>query len=912
MTRKTNSVLFRSVVTLLIISTLILIDITINTGIAHARPQFAVCGSSFDPIYAIQGSGPSAALTGTRTTEGVVVGSFQGAAKLNGYFIEDATGDGNPATSDGLFVFDPNTLLNVVNGQKVRVTGNVSEFNNLTEITVSAEQACGTGTVSPVTVSLPFANAAEPEQYEGMLVNFAQTLTVSETFSLGRYAELRLSNGRQFTPTNITTPGAAAVAQEAANQLNRIVLDDGSNVQNPDPIIFPGGGLSASNTVRSGYTVTGITGVLSYGFGTYRIEVASSPTFNATANPRPANPNPGGTLHVAAANLLNYFNGDGMGGGFPTPRGAETLEEFNRQRGKTIPAMVALNADVLGVMELENDGDGPNSAAQDLLNGLNAATAPGTYAFIPDPTTGVGTDAIHVKLFYKPGSVTPVGASLSDPNSVFERFPVAQTFTQNSTGAKFSVIVNHMKSKGSCPAAGDPNADQGDGQSCWNVRRVQQATELLSFINTVKTTSGDPDVLVMGDLNSYAKEDPITTLKNGGLTNEIERFITNPYSYVFGGEAGYLDHMLASASLDPQVAGVVEYHNNADEPTVLDYNENFKSPGQITSLYSPDPFRASDHDPLVVGLNLTVSTTPTSTSTSTSTNTPTSTATSTVTNTPVPAARPDTIGVYFNGTFYLRNSNTVGYADITVTYGNPGYLPVVGDWNGDGIDTIGVYVSDQGVFLLRDSNTTGNPQYAFVMGNPGDQPLAGRWDSSMMGSGVGVYRPSNGLLFAKKQLATGFADYTMVLGNPGDHGIAGDWDADGFDSIGVFRPAESRFYLANTMAGTTGTAAIIFGDYAFVFGPANAIPVAGDWTGTGQSRVGYLLNGVYYLKNTFTSGPPDNVFAYGSPGALPVAGKWTNGPRPPQSIIVPVSSTAAPIRTAKPVTTSTTPGGGLD
>ncbi len=869
------------------------------------------CGLAFDPIYNIQGTGASAALTGTRTTEGVVVGTFQGSTRLSGYFIQDPIGDGNTTSSDGIFIYDPNTILSVTNGQSVRVTGVVSEFNGLTEITASAVELCSANTptpITPVNVTLPFTSATQAEQYEGMLVTFSQTLTVSETYSLGRYAELTLSNGRLFVPTNITTPGAAAVAQETANQLNRIVLDDGSNKQNPDPILFPGGALSASNTLRSGYTVTGLTGALSYSFGVYRIEVATSPTFDATANPRPSSPNPGGTLHVAAANLLNYFNGDGMGGGYPTPRGAETLVEFNRQRGKTIPALLALNADIIGVMELENDGDGANSAAQDLLNGLNAATAPGTYAFIADPATGVGTDAIHVKLFYKPASVTPVGASLSDANAIFERFPVAQTFTQNSNGAKFSVIVNHFKSKGSCPTAGDPNVDQNDGQSCWNPKRVQQATELLSFIQTVKTASSDSDVLVMGDLNAYAKEDPITTLKNGGLINEVERLITNPYSYVFQAEAGYLDHMITTASLDTQVAGVVEYHNNADEPTVLDYNTNFKSAGQITSLYNADPYRASDHDPLVIGLNLSASATPTTTSTTTPTMTPTltrtvtPTLTTTATATTQPAARPDTIGIYFNGTFYLRNTNTSGYADITVTYGNPGNLPVVGDWNGDGMDTIGIYINELGVFLLRDLNTSGDPQYAFVLGNPGDEPIAGRWDSAMLGSGAGVYRPSNGLLFARRILSSGFADYTMVLGNPGDHGIAGDWDGNGYDSIGVFRPADTRFYLANAMGGTTTTPAIIFSDYDFAFGPASAVPVAGDWTGSGTTHVGYVLNGIFYLKNTFTSGAPDLTFPYGVPGALPVAGKWTPGtaPKPINVIAIP----ATPKRTV-----TSAPGG---
>ncbi len=243
---------------------------------------------------------------------------------------------------------------------------------------------------------------------------------------------------------------------------------------------------------------------------------------------------------------------------------------------------------------------------------------------------------------------------------------------------------------------------------------------------------------------------------------------------------------------------------------------------------------------------------------------------------PVVTRKPDTVGIYWGGTFYLRNSNAAGNPDITVQFGVAGNLPVAGDWNGDGIDTIGVYISELGVFLLRDSNTPGAADHAFVMGNPGDEPIAGKWDASMTHDGVGVYRPSNGLLFGKRTLVNGFADYTMVLGNPGDHGIAGDWDGNGFDSIGVYRPSGTRYYLANQMGGTTTTPAIIFSDYDFAFGPPNLTPIAGDWTGTGITRVGYLINGLFFLKNDFTNGgAADTSFPYGGPGALPVTGKWT-------------------------------------
>lgn len=283
--------------------------------------------------------------------------------------------------------------------------------------------------------------------------------------------------------------------------------------------------------------------------------------------------------------------------------------------------------------------------------------------------------------------------------------------------------------------------------------------------------------------------------------------------------------------------------------------------------------------------------------------------------------RPDTIGVYASGTFFLRNSNTTGFADITVPYNPSGVLtsrlrPVTGDWNNDGIDTLGVYDTQIGVFYLRNSNTPGGADYTFVMGNPGDLPLAGHWDGTMTGDGVGVYRPSNGLLYIKHALTTGFADYTMVLGNPSDYGIAGDWDGNGFDSVGVFRPSSGVFFLSNAMAGTTGIPAIVFSDYNFSFGSPTDVPFAGDWIGAGASRAGVFRNGLVFLRNSLTTGPADEAFTYGSAGALPVAGKWTAGPQPgPRTapdVIVPVAPGTLPTRTPTSIAPPSDGQGQLD
>jgi hypothetical protein len=249
--------------------------------------------------------------------------------------------------------------------------------------------------------------------------------------------------------------------------------------------------------------------------------------------------------------------------------------------------------------------------------GLNAMLGAGTYAYID--TGVIGTDAIRVGIIYKPAAVTPLGDFQILDSSVDPRFrdnlnrPVlAQTFQETATGAIFTVAVNHLKSKGSdCNAVGDP--DVGDGQGNCNITRMLAAQALVDWLAADPTGSGDADYLIIGDLNSYAKEDPIDTIlagpddssgTNDDYTNLISKYLgPYAYSFVFDGQSGYLDHALASATLVSQVTGATEWHINADEPDLLDYDTSFKPPAQ-DAIYEPDAYRSSDHDPVVIGLKL--------------------------------------------------------------------------------------------------------------------------------------------------------------------------------------------------------------------------------------------------------------------------------------------------------------------
>ncbi len=595
-------------------------------------------------IYTIQGSGNTSPFVGTLVrSQGVITRLVN-----NGFFMQDSTGDGNLLTSDGLFVFTGTpTHAAAAVGNRVEVTGTVTEFNvgaasnahtaarTVTQLSaVSTVTLQGTGfAITPTVVSLPEATEDELERYEGMLVTLTGPLTVSQNFFQGRYGQITLSvGGRLESPTNRFRPGtvqAQAMANE--NTRRRIILDDGSSLQNPSPTPY----FSAQSQPRAGDVINGsVTGVIDFGLATnsntepgdYKIHPLTAPTFTA-GNPRSSAPEAvGGNLKVASFNVLNYFttftNGNtatgqtGQGCSLGSTvlasncRGANNLNEFQRQQAKIVAALVAIDADAVGLMEIQNNG---NTAVQNLVDALNATVGAGTYAAAALPAQSTGTDAIRVAVIYKPSRLAPLAAPLSDTATINNRPTLAQGFVLPS-GERFSLVVNHLKSKGSCPAANDAdfagNFDAGDGQGCWNLQRKQQAERLRIFVAQVQAAFGSNDVLLVGDFNAYAQEDPIFELTSAGYVDQIGRFNSFGYSYVFDGAAGRLDHAITTATLSPRVTRAIEWHINADENPTLDYNTEFKAPlttcGGLCPAdpYSATPYRASDHDPVVVGLSI--------------------------------------------------------------------------------------------------------------------------------------------------------------------------------------------------------------------------------------------------------------------------------------------------------------------
>ena len=230
----------------------------------------------------------------------------------------------------------------------------------------------------------------------------------------------------------------------------------------------------------------------------------------------------------------------------------------------------------------------------------------------------------------------------------------------------------------------------------------------------------------------------------------------------------------------------------------------------------------------------------------------------------------DTIGTFrqSNATFYLRNSNSAGAPNIIKKFGVPGDYPVVGDWDGNGSDTLGVYRN--GVFYLSNSNTTGHIDLTFAFGRAGDQPIAGDWNGDGIDT-IGIYRSSAITFSLRNTNSAGAADATFKLGKIGDIGIAGDWNADGKDSTGVFRPSNGALYFKN--ANTTG-----YADIVTIYGIKNDKPVVGDWDSDGDATIGIYRSAQFYLRNTNTKGYADFHVLFGANGDMPLAGNWDGIP----------------------------------
>ena len=577
----------------------------------------ASCDADAVAIGQVQGDGATTPLDGQEVSvRGTVVGDTPG---LGGFYLQDG-GDGDAATSDAVFV--PSTA-DVALGDTVAVSGTAGEGFGQTQVVPAGDAAvavCATGGAlpQPAALALPSSDA-EREAAEGMLVAPAAPLSVSEVFNLTRFGELTLSaGGVLLQPTEVSRPGEGADAVAADNAARGITLDDGSTAR-LDVADAPY--LSPTTPVRVGDVATlAEPVVLGYGFGAWRLEPADGTADGLLApqDTRPAAPaKVGGDVQIASFNVLNYF----LTFTDPPGRGADDKAGLDTQAAKIVAAIQGLGADVVTLEEIEDtDSTGytpgdADTAVADLVTRLNDAQGSEVWAYAPFPTElySVPRDVIRNAIIYRTDAVTPVGAAVADVDeSVWSnaREPIAQTFAPVGPdgaalagGDVFTVVGNHLKSKGGT-GTGDNDPANTSGQGAFNGDRTRQAASVAAFVSALQKSTGDDDVLVLGDLNAYTQEDPVQVLRDAGLTDLGSTKDPGKYSYVFDALSGSLDHALGTASLTAKVTGVDTWLINAQESFAYQYDGD-------PALYAPNPYRASDHDPLVLGLALDAPTPPT-------------------------------------------------------------------------------------------------------------------------------------------------------------------------------------------------------------------------------------------------------------------------------------------------------------
>jgi 5'-nucleotidase len=632
-----------------------------SADFAAAAPTPVACGDACDgdgapveppvekTIAEIQGDGATSPLAGKDViTSGVVTAVYKTGGFSGAYVQTDGTGGhidlATHTASDGIFVFSSAFAAGVDRGDLVKVTGKVSEFNGLTELSTTTggwQVLDGPAEgVEPADVSFPLS-ASQRESLEGMLLEPRGRFTITNNYTTNQYAEIGLADGDKPlpTPTNVVRPGAPAAALQAENDARLVTLDDGASVNflsaanQGTPLPW----LTADNEVRVGAPVRfDDPVVLDYRNSAWRLQ----PTQQLTAGgdepvvigrTRAAAPKRvGGDVKIGTFNVLNYFattaaDWVASGGSCTTykdregnpitantcsgngPRGAADAANLARQQAKIVSAINTLDADVVSLEEIENSKTlglpDRDSALRTLVGALNAAAGRTKWAFVPSPAdVPEGEDVIRTAFIYQPKVVQTVGSSkILIGASAFDnaREPLAQAF--KPVGARssstFAVIVNHFKSKGSGSLPQDD--DQGDGQGASNYSRTLQAHALVDFADAFKKSVGTNTVFLTGDFNSYNEEDPVKIIEDAGYVN-VPRRLTDKETYQFDGQVGSLDHVFASTVGFAKVTGADIWNINAYESLAREYSRfNYN----VTDFYRPDPYRASDHDPEIVGFD---------------------------------------------------------------------------------------------------------------------------------------------------------------------------------------------------------------------------------------------------------------------------------------------------------------------
>ena len=425
--------------------------------------------------------------------------------------------------------------------------------------------------INAISIAATLIHIADPEtwtyselkQYVGQTVQFDVPFYVCNN-----YSGLTISPRRTYSPTNQCLP--------LSNEYNSILsLNSKGSIQLSGVSDYHRLGERLHNLTVKINSTTSVSLVSCDWQGNTRADMELGPDYDAI-NMRGQH-----TLLVCCMNL-EYYLVENLGGDM----GASNYSEHQKQRAKVSKALAKMNADLYGFVEIEQG----QSALAEIASDLSQNTGR-KFSYVNDGGSASGT---YTKsgFVYCSDMLQPYG-NLRENNTGVKERKKTQAFIENATGEKFLFSVNHFKAK-SGKGNGD-NADKGDGQGTYNGDRVREARSLLSHYESDRYYFDDDDILIMGDLNAYAMEDPITVLREGGMIDLHRAFhADSSYSYVYRGQAGYLDHALCNSTLYPHVTGMVAYHINSDESDSYTYD---KSNDQSM-------FRCSDHDPVLVGLRL--------------------------------------------------------------------------------------------------------------------------------------------------------------------------------------------------------------------------------------------------------------------------------------------------------------------
>ncbi|GGA71882.1 hypothetical protein GCM10011490_23290 [Pseudoclavibacter endophyticus] len=601
-------------------------------------------------ISEIQGPGMASPFEGdTVETTGVVTAVYA-TGGLGGFNIQEP-GEADPASHDastGIFVYGPSFATSVEIGDSVSVTGVVGERFGSTQISASAV----TQLVEPLAPVVPAAvewpeTDDEREVWEHMLIEPAGTYIVADNYSLNQYGEIGLAVGDQplVTPTEAGAPlSDEAQAQLEYNEAHSVILDDGATT---DFLERSGGSmvnahlplpyLTIDNPVRVGAEVSFTDPVVvHFDYSSYRFQptvplTGDNPedapaTFENDRTTSPADV--GGSLTLGTFNVLNYFtslgedyctanqnyrdrDGNPIAANNCLPRGAWDTENFERQQVKIVEAINALDTDIVSLEEIEDSSDfglDRDTALSALVDALNEAAGSEKWAYVPSPSVipATGDDVIRTAFIYQPATVELDGESEILDDAAFSngRAPLSQTFVDSASGEKLVVIVNHFKSKGGSGSGDNEDRDDAVGPAGavggWNGDRTRQAEALVAFADEQQAAAGTDLVFLVGDFNAYSKETPATTIEAAGYAN-LTSTMSDNYSYLFDGTVGSLDHVFASNAALEYVTGADVWPINANEQIAQEYSRyNYN----IVPLYDETMFRSSDHNPAVVGLQL--------------------------------------------------------------------------------------------------------------------------------------------------------------------------------------------------------------------------------------------------------------------------------------------------------------------